>query len=526
MYRLLLVEDEQIERMYLQKIVGSHVPAITHIDEARNGQEAIQLAQHLRPDIIIMDIRMPLMNGLAACEEIRRFLPACKIVILSAFESFDYAQTAIKLCAIEYLLKPVRPRNLVNTLELTIQAIKNERLKEEEETRLKEQLREHIPLLKNSFFQDLINGEVYDEEEVRRKSVFLNIKIQPSTVFLINIKVKSAEPLSETKRQYYKQQIILKLNNYFNSDAVFIIYTGNGNYVLLHGKKEGETDAKRADIAIAEAICKFLTEKGQNIVNVGIGSLYKNILDISKSYIEAKKALLYINDTYCQAIHISDVTEEQSGINDFKKKRIFSLLTSGSKNDVINLIKDIISEARHVTDLPLYKFFFIHTFITKLFQRFDAASFQIESLKNINLISECRDFKQLERHVIECVNSLYDYLDKAKNQYYRNIIEKVQKYIEDNAENNITLDLIAKEVHLSPFYLSRLFKSETKINFITYLNILRIKKSIELLEKTDYSADLIAEKVGYNNTSYFCRIFKKHTGFTPIEWRRKRKETR
>lgn len=418
MYKLLLVEDEQIERMYIQKIVGSHFPAITRINEARNGREAVQMAGELQPDIIIMDIRMPEMNGLIAGEEIRRVLPNSKIVFLSAYDSFDYAQTAIKLAAYEYLLKPVRPQKLVHTLQQIIDAIDSERLKEEEENRLKAQLEKQTPLVMNSFLQDLLNGEIYDQEELQKKTAYLNIEIPPSSVFLINIRMCSGQVPIETSKQYPKHQVISKLIKHFNSDTVFALYTGSDNFVLLHGKKEGETNRKAADIARGESIIELLADKGRNIINVAIGNLYQNVLDIPRSYSEAKKAILYKDDFRSQVIHA----------------------------------------------------------------------------------------------------------DNTNNQYHQSIIAQVRKYIEDNAEKEITLDIIARQVHLSPFYLCRLFKSQTGMNIISYLNILRIKKSMELLESTDLSIDMIAERVGYNDASYYCRMFKRHLGHTPDKWRKKRKK--
>lgn len=123
MYKLLIVEDENLERTALKILIQRHFDSIDIVGEAKNGLEAVTLAKKYSPHIILMDIEMPQMNGLMAQKEIIKFLPEVKTIILTAYDIFDFAQTAIKLYVFDYILKPVQPNGLMKAIEKAIDKI-------------------------------------------------------------------------------------------------------------------------------------------------------------------------------------------------------------------------------------------------------------------------------------------------------------------------------------------------------------------------------------------------------------------
>lgn len=120
MYKLLIVEDVPLERRALRKIVQGRYFNINILEDAKNGIEAIEQAKLYRPDIILMDIRIPEISGLEAQKRIVKILPNVKTIILTAYNEFDYAQEAIKCGVADYLLKPVRPEELVKAIDSAI----------------------------------------------------------------------------------------------------------------------------------------------------------------------------------------------------------------------------------------------------------------------------------------------------------------------------------------------------------------------------------------------------------------------
>lgn len=160
MVTLMIADDEQLERQALQLIIKQQCPAIQVVGETGDGQSATQIAAAQQPDIVVMDIRMPGMNGLEAAKIIREQLPNTRIIMLTAFDEFAYAKQALTLGAVEYLLKPVRPRDIVSTLNATLEKVCELRAKQAEEEKLRKNVESAIPFIQMSFVYDLISGAI------------------------------------------------------------------------------------------------------------------------------------------------------------------------------------------------------------------------------------------------------------------------------------------------------------------------------------------------------------------------------
>lgn len=159
MVTLLIADDEQLERQALRHIIEKNCDGITILGETGDGTSAVRIAAAEKPDIILMDIRMPELNGLDAAKAIRNTLPATEIVILTAFDEFNYAKQALSLGATEYLMKPVRPNDLLNALTAVVAKITESKRKMMEETELRKSLDDAKPFIQMSFVYDLLSGE-------------------------------------------------------------------------------------------------------------------------------------------------------------------------------------------------------------------------------------------------------------------------------------------------------------------------------------------------------------------------------
>ena len=123
MYKLMIIDDEPLERFALRKIIGNKYFNISIVEDAKDGTEAVERAKIYRPNIILMDIRMPEISGLEAQKRIIKVLPNVKTIILSAYDEFEYAQEAIKYGVVDYLLKPVKPEDLIKSIDLVIESL-------------------------------------------------------------------------------------------------------------------------------------------------------------------------------------------------------------------------------------------------------------------------------------------------------------------------------------------------------------------------------------------------------------------
>ncbi|MDN5324171.1 MAG: two-component system, response regulator YesN [Clostridia bacterium] len=524
MYKLLIVDDEELERLSLKKNIYKLKSLINWVFEARNGEEAVELAEKVRPDIIIMDIKMPGKSGLEASKEIKESLPNVKILILSAFDFFDYAQEAVKFGAFDYLLKPIRSEQLLNTLKRTLKELIREKRKSNEEKKLKNQLIKYFPVIKNSFIHDLVSGNINTIDEIKKKSEFLGIKIMPSTVFVINVyyeEVHNDPQQSEIKWQYIRHQLLQLLERKILGKSVLISTIDNDKIVLLYGHPNFNEDTKEEDIHIGRKIIDLLTSNFNIYLTVGIGNLYPSILDISQSYIEAKKSLRYFKLTSKnQLIHISNITQEKEALfSIYQRKLILKAFYEDGKQEAIRIIKKFLDEAKKGNNLREIKLFFLELFL----QDIDEGVY-LENRKKIILqqtaeLISIESFFELEKQILKIVDEIFLEFKQIKSLYNKELINMVLRHIEENFAKDLNLDDLAKLVHLSPFYLSRQFKNATGKNLKDYINRLRIEKSKQLLLETDYSVIIISDKVGFNNINYFSKVFKKYVGYTPTEWR-------
>ena len=189
MYTLLIADDEQLERQALRFIIEKNYPQVQIVGEAGDGASAVRLAMEERPDIVLMDIRMPEINGLEAAKSIRVLLPDTRIVMLTAFDEFSYAKQALSMGAVEYLLKPVRPEELTETLRKVAEGVKAMKSKHQEEEALRKSVAEAMPFIQMSFVYDLISGQVEEMTHYRERASFLGLAVDPGVALVLELRL-------------------------------------------------------------------------------------------------------------------------------------------------------------------------------------------------------------------------------------------------------------------------------------------------------------------------------------------------
>ena len=212
MYRVLLVDDEQIERMALAKKIDRYYGDKVNIYHAVNGREAVDMCSEHKNDIIIMDISMPEMNGVMAAKYIRQIDDKCSIIFLTAYDDFEYARNAIKIRALDYLLKPCDINDLLAVMDMAIQKLdrecdfkgntkenKPERKREnvknfDEQTTIK-YLREYV---ENNYTFDISMQEVAEDmgySDAYYSKLFKQYFNQNFTAYLTEYRIKKAKEL-------------------------------------------------------------------------------------------------------------------------------------------------------------------------------------------------------------------------------------------------------------------------------------------------------------------------------------------
>ncbi|WP_099159680.1 response regulator [Virgibacillus ndiopensis] len=465
--RVLIAEDELLERKAMKKFIEDNFTEITVVGEAPNGRKAIELAGAHEPDIIFMDIKMPGINGLEAIEEIIRINPATKFILVSAYDSFDYAKQAMKFGIKEYILKPGKKEEIVKAIMRVQKEIVVEKKQRAEKFQSNQLIKEHLitKLMKYPVDEDVI---------AIQKQFFAKMK---SGYFLV---IQAGKEISRnTIERVFDQSI----------DSPFIVnYSGNNYTICVF------SSTKIDKVEILQVSRKVQLELGQDSF-VGAGLPSSSVDDLPRSYQEALHACYQLEKENNR--NYGFVLEKDKQLNSKGALEwLLEAVVKGDDNEAIRLFNENQDNFDQNTMDDLY----LH--IKQVMIERDIAI--VEST-----LSELTTTKDWEKFITICCLQIQDYYQSK--QY----IEKAKKYVRENFQQAITLEETAAHVNLSPNYFSNMFKQEFGTTFIDYVTKVRLQRAKELIEGNNYSLKEISYMIGYKDPNYFSRVFKKQFLVSP-----------
>lgn len=526
MYRVLLADDEQIVLDSLQYMIKKSFPEECTLETAHNGREAIQKAESFIPDIIFMDIQMPGINGIEAVAEIKKLYPNTIFIMLTAYDKFDYARKALNLGVSEYLLKPVNRVKITETLRGAFAKVDKEKHRRDNDLEIKEKLQNVIPVLENGFIYSIVFHEDHKEEALKYKTL---LNIHESGGYIMNIEFGDSVSQGEMNNKigisvksirFYPcmKEIIQSIVNcvvgpvMLNKVVVFVPQNNADEYIL-----------RVSAIDTAEQIYSRLSKGIDAEFRVGIGSFKSSFDKLSQSYDEALKALHYAP---LKIIHYSDLPSEQIVKDDYPmalEKNFLDKCKNGDRQatEIFSSIFDWLVQAYGENPFEVKtKLLELVFMVERLAYSNGAMEYGFSDRKGyLETLVEMEGYLEAKNW---CANRIINAISAIANNRENkagHITMTAMKFIDDNFHKDITLEDVSKEVNLSPYYFSKLFKAEIGENFIDYLTRVRINKAKELLNNKDLSIKEICFTIGYSDPNYFSRNFKKIVGITPTEYR-------
>ena len=529
MYKIMLADDEGIVIDSLKFIIEKEFGDACIIESAKTGRSVIELAEHFRPDIIFMDIQMPGINGIDAMKEIREDNKNTIFIVVSAYDKFDYAKEAINLGVLEYLNKPIERNNIIRVLKKSMGMIDSEREKRSNDLLIKEKMESVIPIIENGFLYNILFQENFDEDIENYKNL---LGIKEKYGFLVVLVCGESQEGNHmtnavgtsVRIQNYYIKIRELVSEYYNN---VIMGSVMANKIALYIPSQVEKQDYGERIKIinkSRELCRRLQFRTDAAFRIGIGSI-RSIKEAMISYNEALNALI---DTTGSVAHVDDVGigceyEENYPID--LEKRLFDKIEKGEINDAVsiaNLFFDWMEEnyADYIMDIKLKSLEFV-LWAEHLGYEKGGSIYQFRSRKDY--LPTVLQFTELSELRYWFANKLSDagrkVAAKKEGKATNGIINKAKEYIHRNYSRDISLDDVSKDVNISPYYFSKVFKDETGENFIEYLTNIRINKAKELLQNTNMSMKEIGCEIGYMDPNYFSRIFKKNIGVTPTEFK-------
>jgi len=514
MYSLLIADDEELVRRGLAETLDWESMGFKVTGTAKDGAEALKILDRGGVDVVLADIRMPNLNGLEMAARIRIQYPKIRVVILSGYGDFEYARNAIEQDVFSYLLKP---------------------LKEERATEVFKQLKRTLNLEKKDS-ADRHKGKTIQLQEILRR------------IFNTG---EGIEEIPAILGQPYPGGIVMMLDPCF--EKMNLTEGAHWHKILpgflesLEGLSENIIAASLHENRIAVLLISPLTEiensvehtyqeirrRGQEYggmnFTAAVGKPAEHIEDIARSGSEARVLLghaLYLGKN--RLIKEKDIQPEQVlNLPDFQREagRFIDIMSSRDEAALITRTDRIFSLMREACPrdtIPLKTWFrnFFYTLNIVLAERGFASEAVLGNIDNLidtlaraGTIEDMRDIFYTQ--ALSGLEVTSKTSDKSGHRMVRYTIEALQSRFSED----LGLEIIADELDISSPYLSRLFKSETSVNFKEYLTRLRLDKARELLRNTGLKVYEIAEATGYPDQKYFSDIFKKRTGMTPSEYR-------
>lgn len=522
MYRVLIVDDEPIAIDSVEYIIKNNIPELEVGGRARSGREAIEKAYHIRPDIVLIDIKMPGINGLEAIRKIKECCQDAHFIIISAYDYFDYAAEAMTLGVVEYLLKPVKEGKLIEALQKAMGTIALNRMRMSQELELKEKLEIIVPALENGFIHSLCMFEDNSEELISFSRLF-ELENKWGYVMIIEFGDKFGDGIQnkigasvKTQNHYVDYRDILK------SACRCIVGPIMLNRLVVYVLNDPMNDSFAMKMA-ATRLAKDFSDRVLRtfgVVSIGIGRCYKDILSAKKSYREAMQAVQALSFSSDTILHIEDMIEEYQNTPDFEEKfehdiyarALLGDLTSTlcAFDNVFGQILESVSDFNEIKDKCI-------VFVVGFTRHWNPDALRFHTV--LNRIMNAASQEELKSILKKYTENIVSEISMNRQKRISSIIEKADQYLMENYAQEITLEDIARVVNLSPYYFSRFYKEQSGTNFIDRLIAIRILKAKQYFDTSELSLKEVSGMVGYADPNYFSKLFKKITGYTATEYK-------
>ncbi len=526
MYRILIADDEGIMVESLKGVILKNYPDTCEIETAKTGRAAIEQAEFFHPDIIFMDIQMPGINGLQAMREIRSFNQTVLFYVISAFDKFDYAAEAIALGAERYLTKPVNRRTILEVTQEAMDKVDQMRRKRSDQLKVQEKLETIVPLVENGFVSSIVMpGELQDADYYRQ---LLEITEQYAYICIFrlgaSIKDESEEQSMEIsiRAQDFYPQFRAIVKSYMHC-MIGSATSSRIVAVVPFERPSAEYEERIQIIELMRRIADRLEQQLQIRFRVGIGCVH-SMSELRFSYQEAVRAL---QESASRIIHSSDTRARGSYEGDFPadvEKAIFDCLKKGDMEGMRaqagSFFDWMIKRYPDSRDNIRLKVLEYIIWAEREAFREGAVNYGFEYRNNyLTEVMMLDDYEQLRAWFFEKMSAACEAIRDRKEKQSETAVTKARNYILEHYDTDISLDDVSREVNISPYYFSKLFKEESGENFIEYLTRIRVEKAKLLLKEGDLSVKEISSRVGYSDPNYFSRLFKKQTEMTPREYR-------
>lgn len=528
LYSVLIVDDDKRVRVGLINNINWNALGFDTPMQADSFASAMACFSVQRIDILITDIRMPGSSGLELCQKVSSHYPKTTILILSGYSDFEYAQQAIQFGVKYYLTKPTDLVQFRDVLTDIRSCLDSERKALKRVSEMEKRYNQTVHMLLEQFCADISYGAIRNDNTLK---IFLeeNHIVFPYAFYC----VASCEPRPETVNNKYDcSHILVLLENFIKmhfKDYEICFYTYRMNKYsinILFNYSDPDSLHHAVDHLYSNCVHMLNLE-----ISIAVSNASTNLEGVAACYNQVRELSAYNGHSGVLHYAAQDLLHnsrslfwDPSYIKE-AENQLLSYISSCDENKASSLINLLFS--RFSPGIAQFDYC-RELFVRLLFAvEHHISSFHLqiqdilgESFSIFKKAQELHDTQEMSDGLKHCIHLVISSLKQSKTSFSYKLVERIKLYIESNYTDDISLYSAAENVHMSPSYISKIFKKNTGCNFVEYLTTVRINQSKLLLADMNIKIYEVATMVGYKSTKHFSQVFKAQVGMTPFDYKK------
>lgn len=519
MTKIMIIDDEPLVRETLRTTIDWGKYDCEIVAEAADGTEALGIYEKARPDIIITDIVMTFTNGLDFISAVKSVNSDVEIIILSGYDNFEYAQTALKYAVSAYLLKPIHNDAIITEVQRCKEKI--EKSKQLQEARLS-QFNAHA----NSFLLELLQMNELCKPQLDKLCDKHHVSF-PSDQYSVAVFQVDKIRSFNINSAFIQLRDVINYHISICKDYVLSAIFDDNLVVLYVFSPLSGTNYINAFLTHIQAYYKKSFEQ---TVTIGVSGVFKNLAIVKRAYRQATTAIAqkaaFKPNSIIKYLDISFHPEQTVIELSYDNiKEIINCIEHNDTKKAVNIINSYFDKIANLKPVNIESvknsiLELVITLIQKTLKNpttiqliFNRDFFPVIEMQSIEFFSDIRTW------TIDIIEKVGQYYDEYIPHNYSSTLNKALLYIRENYASKISVEDVAKKLLISTRTLSRLFLSETGKSFSEHLTEYRIKMAVHMIQSTSYKTVDIAALVGYNSMQNFYKAFKKITGHNPTYYK-------
>lgn len=543
MYKVLIVDDEKIVRIALKTMIKWEEYGFDIIGSVADGMEAMNLLKRNEWDVVITDLKMPVVDGLELIKQINEQGLKCKIIVLSNYDDFEFVKQALKLGALDYILKISLNADVLIKL---LTSLKDQLDTEFSRTnRHRDEAAVKVPplvkglderMIQRQFLKELMTKELYEEEgalQAGHQQVLVTKPLWNTLLYLfIEDHELDIDGMSFEEQERMQLSLINTIEENISGFLSFELLPMDQKrlVVLLQMEKKSvnkEQEALQLSRKIIDSVGFYLNVTAKIVYGYTMEASFESYGELRKKYeLCINEESMGFYEKCLQITKAMDRVPVEGELYAVMKRGMDGMITSFEIGSIANIMNEIdkLFELSKTKRIPPIEFKKCMIKILELLENYLEDNYEgMEQLgsRYEDKIIFSQDYSGCRSCIEETIHELYGLYSSGKGQKYKKEVLMIMDYIQMHYPERLTLEMISEYMNMNRSYLCRLFKKETGNSIFAYLSDLRVDRAVQILKTRDLSIGELARQVGMEDQFYFHRVFKKKLGLSPTEFKKK-----